>query len=193
MSFLPSVECGKFKLKKAFQRGKILACTKKSKICATSTRGGVLEDTFWSPWSWPQSLKSSKIALSSARGISFRLEDSTISWTVKILLKNPRNFAENLRRPFSVFLTRRSPEKIFLSFSPEKKFLRPFFCDRLREFFDDLLFCGERLRLCSWSLALASRGSVLDLGLEIFLSPWPRALCPRLHLCLLLSSWLKRC
>ena len=37
MSFLPSVECGKFKLKKAFQSGKILACTKKSEICATST------------------------------------------------------------------------------------------------------------------------------------------------------------
>ena len=28
MSFLPSVECGKLKLKKAFQSGKILACTK---------------------------------------------------------------------------------------------------------------------------------------------------------------------
>ena len=37
MSFLPSVECGKFKLKKAFQSGKILACTKKSIISATST------------------------------------------------------------------------------------------------------------------------------------------------------------
>ena len=37
MSFLPSVECGKFKLKKAFQSGKILACTKNSEICATST------------------------------------------------------------------------------------------------------------------------------------------------------------
>ena len=36
-SFLPSVECGKFKLKKAFQSGKILARTKKSEICATST------------------------------------------------------------------------------------------------------------------------------------------------------------
>ena len=35
--FLPNVECGKFKLKKAFQSGKILACTKKSEICATST------------------------------------------------------------------------------------------------------------------------------------------------------------
>ena len=37
ISFLPSVECGKFKLKKAFQRSKILACTKKSLISATST------------------------------------------------------------------------------------------------------------------------------------------------------------
>ena len=37
MPILPSVECGKFKLKKAFQSGKVLACTKKSKICATST------------------------------------------------------------------------------------------------------------------------------------------------------------
>ena len=37
MSFLHSVECGKFKLKKAFQSGTILACTKKSEICATST------------------------------------------------------------------------------------------------------------------------------------------------------------
>ena len=37
MTFLPSVECDKFKLKKAFQSGKILACTKKSEICATST------------------------------------------------------------------------------------------------------------------------------------------------------------
>ena len=37
MYFLPSVECDKFKLKKAFQSDKILACTKKSEICATST------------------------------------------------------------------------------------------------------------------------------------------------------------
>ena len=37
-------------------------------IAETITRGGVLEDTFSSPWPWPRSLKSSKIALSSARG-----------------------------------------------------------------------------------------------------------------------------
>ena len=67
--------------------------------------------------------------------------------------------------------------------SPEKLFWRHFFL--------------EHLRLCPWSLALTS--SILVLGLErvcprkgcpwprIFLCPWPwpRALCPRLHLCVL--------
>ena len=37
MSFLPSVECGKFKSKQAFLSGKILTCTKISVISATST------------------------------------------------------------------------------------------------------------------------------------------------------------
>ena len=37
MSFLPGLECGKFNLKKAFQSSKILAWTKKSEICFTST------------------------------------------------------------------------------------------------------------------------------------------------------------
>ena len=32
-----NVECGKFKLKKTFQSGKILACTSKSEIGAIST------------------------------------------------------------------------------------------------------------------------------------------------------------
>ena len=44
------------------------------------------------------------------------------------------------------------------------------------------------MRLCPWFWALASIGSVLGLILEIFLCPWPwpRALCPRLHLWLAL-------
>ena len=64
------------------------------------TRGGVLEDvlgledTFWSPWSWPRSLKSSNIALSSARGQHY------FFWTVVISLENARNLAENLQTPF---------------------------------------------------------------------------------------------
>ena len=34
MPFSPRVECGKFKLKQAFQSGKILACSKKSESAA---------------------------------------------------------------------------------------------------------------------------------------------------------------
>ena len=65
-----------------------------------------------------------------------------------------------------------------------KKFLKTF-------------FFGEHLRLCPWSLALASNIPVFGLERvcprkgcpwpwpQIFLCPWPwpRALCPRLHLC----------
>ena len=35
--FAQCIECGNFKLKKALQSGKILARTKKSEICTTST------------------------------------------------------------------------------------------------------------------------------------------------------------
>ena len=82
----------------------------------------------------------------------------------------------------------------------EKFFGKTFFCgDRLKNFCEDLIFFfGKHLRLCPWSLALAS--SIPVLGLEsvcprkgcswpwprIFLCPWPRALCPRLHLWVLL-------
>ena len=78
----------------------------------------------------------------------------------------------NFAKTFFVFHFRRSPEKNF----------------------EDLSFLRTRWRQCPWSLALASSISVL--GLErvcprkgcpwplIFLCPWPwpRALCPRLHL-----------
>ena len=61
-------------------------------------RGGVLEDvfqdTFWCPWPWPRSLKSSKIALFSARGQQ---------------LKFCRSPEKNFWRPFFW----RSPEKNF--------------------------------------------------------------------------------
>ena len=86
--------------------------------------------------------------------------------------------------------------------SPEKFLWRPFFFgDRLKKFLKTFFFFWEHLRLCPWSLALAS--SIPVLGLEsvcprkgcpwpwprVFLCPWlwpwPRALCPRLHLCLL--------
>ena len=73
---------------------------------------------------------------------------------------------------------------------PSKIFWRTFFLLSRRtpeKNFEDLFF-WEYLSLCSWSLALASRGSVLGravltLGLFLCPWPWPRALCPRLHLC----------
>ena len=94
------------------------------------------------------------------------------------------------RKRFFVVIAWKIFVKTFFFFwrSPEKFLWRPFF------------FFGEHLRLCPWSLALAS--SIPVLGLEsvcpqkgcpwpwpwIFLCPWPwpRALCPRLHLWLLL-------
>ena len=59
----------------------------------------------------------------------------------------------------------------------EKFFGKRFFCeDRLKNFCEDLFFFGEHLRLCPWSLALASSISVL--GLESVCPrkgcPWPR-------------------
>ena len=67
-----------------------------------------------------------------------------------------------------------------------------------KTFLKTFFFFGEHLRLCPWSLALAS--SIPVLGLErvcprkdcpwprIFLCPWPQALCPRLHLWYLVTS-----
>ena len=136
--------------------------------CGGGVLEDVLEDTFWSPWPWPRSLKFSKIALS-------WLEDSTTFWTVEILLKNARNFTENFRRHFFVFLTWRLPEKIFLKTffvwnkylktfflrSPEKKILKTFFSENT---------CVFVLGPWPWeglSLALASKFfCVLGLGLE---------------------------
>ena len=107
-----------------------------------------------------------------------RLEDSTIFWTVEILLKNARNLAENLRRPFFAFLNRRSPEK---------NFWRPFIWRTLALVF--LVLGLEHScprpseRVCPWKSCPWPR---------IFLYPWPRALCSRLHLCSLASDRAQR-
>ena len=151
MSFLPSVECGKFKLKKAFQRGKILACTKKSKICATSTRGGVLEDTFWSPWPWTQSLKSSKIART-----ALFLEPLKFCWKTP---ETSRKICEDL----FLFSSRGDRLKKKFFFFAWKKNFKTFYCDRLKEFLKTFFL---------WR-TLASVSLVL--GLKRF-CPWPRNL-----------------
>ena len=130
-----------------------------------------LEDTFWSPWPWSRCLQVLENAQSSA-------EESTIFWFVK---NEPRSWpffslTEISRkicdfffapRPFVVFLFclffffRRTPEF-------HKKFAT-FLCEDL--FF--IFIFGEHLRcvLCP--------------------SPWPRALCPRLHFWLLIQLFIK--
>ena len=75
----------------------------------------------------------------------------------------------------------------------EKFFGKRFFCgDRLKNFCEDLFFFGEHLRLCPWSLALAS--SIPVLGLESVCPrkgcpwPWPRIFFVSLSLSLVSST-----
>ena len=99
---------------------------KQLRLVLLVSRGGVLEDvlgledTFWSPWPWPRSLKSSKIALSSAPGQHH-------FWTVEISLENARNLAKNLQRPFFWF------PQMEIAW---KKFFEDLFC--LKKIFEDL-------------------------------------------------------
>ena len=109
------------------------------------------------------------------------LEDSTIFWIVKILCS-----------AWKIFW------KMFFRGDRLKNFCEDlFFGDRLKNFCEDLFFffflestCACVLGPWPWPrafLSLASRASVLGkavlgLGLGFFLCPWPRALCPRLHL-----------
>ena len=83
-----------------------------------------------------------------------RLKDSTIFEWLKFCKLAEKCFS----RPFVFFEI------------DGKKNLRPF-------------FLGKHLHLCPWSLALASSIPVLGLGFFLCPWPWPRALCPRLHLC----------
>ena len=148
-----------FKVKQIF--------TKNHLLLLLIGRGGVLEDTFWSPWPWPwrsspwpwpRGLKFSKIALSLARGQHFFL--------------NCLNFVGRLKKILEDVFYWRTPEKIFLKIF--------FFWDRLKNFFEELFF-SENTSTCvlgpwPWPqafLSLASRGSVLGraflgLGLGFF-------------------------
>ena len=94
-----------------------------------------------------------------------RLEDSTIFWTLKILLENTRNLAENLQRPF-----------LHSSFGDRLKkfFWTPFFFIleiAWKKIFEDLVFWG--------TLAHAPLASSISVrGLERVClrkgCPWPR-------------------
>ena len=117
------------------------------------TRGGVLEGTAWSPW--PRSFRCSKIALSLSRGQRYFL--------------NRKNFVDRVKKVFGDLFFWKSPEKVFENLffwrSPEKNFWIPFFWKSPEKkflrpcFFENTCPCV----LGPW--------------------PWPRALCPRLHLC----------
>ena len=139
-----------------------------------TTRDGVLEDvlgledTFWSPWPW--SLKSSKIAQSSARGQHY-------FWTVEISLENTRNLAENLQRSFFWFSkVDIAWKKIFEDlFRLKKNFEGLFSWDRLKTVFEDLFFASVSLvlgleRVCPW---LWPRNFFVSLALSLVSSTPP--------------------
>ena len=114
-----------------------------------TTRGGVLEDvlglenTFSSPWPGPRSLKSSKIAMSSARRQHYFFE-----W-----LKFYRSADKRFSRPF------------FLEIEG-KKFLRPFFVGK------HLHLCPWSLALAS-SIPVLGLRFFCVLGLELVSSTPP--------------------
>ena len=111
-----------------------------------------------------------------------RLEDSTIFWMLKFCGALEKFFGKR----FLVEIAWKNFEKTFFFIflrSPKKFLWRPFFLEST---------CACVLGPLPWPrafLSLASRVSVLGkavlgLGLGFFLCswPWPRALCPRLHL-----------
>ena len=108
------------------------------------SRGGILEDTFWSLWPWPRSLKSSKIGLSSARGQHYFLN----RWN---FVGRRQKSREKFAKTFFVFLKWRLSEKKFLkTFFAWKKFLRPFlFRDCLKKIFEDLCVCFFLQNTCA--------------------------------------------
>ena len=132
----------------------------------------VLEDTFWSNWSWPRRSSPQKLHCS-------RLEDSAFFWTVAILLENVRNLAENLREPFLCFS----------SGEHQKNFFEDLFFWRTLAPVSLVLGLGLEHSCSSPRKDLSSEGLSLTLASDFFLCPWPwpPALCPWLHLWLIES------
>ena len=101
--------------KKLFEKWQKLTKKMKREKQNKKTRGGVLNGIFWSPWPWPwrssscslpRSLKSSKIALFSARGQHHFL------YRRSLVEKRPKPRGK-LAKTFFVFRNSRSPENFF--------------------------------------------------------------------------------
>ena len=103
-----------------------------------STRGGVLEDTFWSPWSrmsspWPWSFQALKNALSSAKDSPiFRLiKNGPRSWPFFFFVWNfTVKLRFSARRPFffSFLKKRLKSGGKFAIFAPRPFFFGEHFC-----------------------------------------------------------------
>ena len=151
----------------------------------------------WSPrersWPWGHILKSLALA-SKVKSLALASKPQVLE-NCSVLGSRTAQFFEWLE-----FC--RSPKKFFVDFflwrAPEKIFEDLFFEIAWKKILKTFFFFGEHFRLCPWSLALASSIPLLGLesvcpwkgclGPRIFLWPWPRVLCPRLHLC-----WLCLC
>ena len=105
-----------------------------------------------------------------------RLEDSTVSEFLKFCWKTPETWRKICKDLFLVSSSRDCLKKNFEDvFCPKKNFEDLFFEIAWKKFWNHFFF----------RTTFASVSWVFGLGLKIFLCPWPwpRALCPRLHLC----------
>ena len=110
------------------------------------TRGGVLEDTFWSPWPWPR------------RSSFWPWPQVLENWPV--LGSRTALFFELLK--FCGALEKFFEKRFFVEIA-WKIFVKTFFC-----------FCfGEHLRLCPWSLALSIPVLGLESVCPRKGCPWP--------------------
>ena len=154
----------------------------------TVNRGGVLEDTIWSFWSRRSILglglkpcKFSKIPCP-------RLKNSTVFWLVE---NGPRSWATSLRLGAHQRLKKNNFWRLYFVKNLRICGRKPF----LYFFYLFLFFWWTLLRcvLGVWPQTfwpLAPIGSVLGrcvLGLGVFWCPYPQALCPQLHLWLLIT------
>ena len=96
-----------------------------------TTRGGVLEDvlglenTFSSPWPWPRSLKSSKIAMSSARRQHYFFEWLKFYRSAEKCFSRPFFFGDRRKKIFKTIFRRKTLAFVSLVLGLEHSFPWP--------------------------------------------------------------------